>query len=62
MKGVPKRTEHRNWPIFSTAFRKIVHILADFGKRNTGGHANSFCQISNGYFEIIRTETENHTP
>ena len=40
MRGVPKRTEHRNYPIFSTAFRKIAHILADFGNINTGGHGN----------------------
>ena len=31
--GSAKRTEHGNRPIFSTEFGKIVHILADFGKR-----------------------------
>ena len=36
--GCPKRTEHGNRPIFSTEFGNIVHILADFGNRNTGGH------------------------
>ena len=25
--------EHENWPTFSTEFRKIVYILADFGKQ-----------------------------
>ena len=40
--GVPKRTDHGNRPIFSTKFRKTVHILAFIGKRNTGGHGNSY--------------------
>ena len=40
LQEVPKRTEHENQPIFSTEFENIVHTLADFEKRNTGGHRN----------------------
>ena len=40
--GGPKRTEHGNWVIFATEFGEIVHILEDFGSRNTDGHENSF--------------------
>ena len=55
--------EHGNWPIFLTDFLKIVHILAVIGNRNTGGHWNFlFWQISNGYFETIGREIENHAP
>ena len=36
--GVPRDTEHGNWPILSTEFEKIVHILANFGNARTGGH------------------------
>ena len=36
-KGVSKRTEHGNQPIFLTEFGKMVHIFAEFGNRNTGG-------------------------
>ena len=42
LRGVPKRTEHGNRPIFSTEFGKIVHILADFGNRNRGTRKFSF--------------------
>ena len=43
--------------MFSTEFEYIVHILADFGNRNTGGQGNILSwQISNGYFEIVGTE------
>ena len=43
--------------------RKIVHSLADFGKRSTGGHGNYLLwQICNGYFEIIGTEIGSNTP
>ena len=34
---------------FSTEFGKIVHSLADFGNRNTGGHENF-------YFDRYRTD------
>ena len=34
--------EHENRPMFSTEFGIIVHILADFGNRNTGGHGNFY--------------------
>ena len=42
LRGVPKGTEHKNWPILSTEFGNIVHILADFGNRITGRHRNSY--------------------
>ena len=35
-------TEHGNRPIFSKEFGNIVHILADFGNGNTGGHGNFY--------------------
>ena len=38
--GVPKRTKHGSQPIFSTELGKVVHIFADFGNRNIGGHGN----------------------
>ena len=43
LQGVSKKTEHRNWPIFSTEFGNIVH---------TGGRRHLlFWYLSNGYFE-----------
>ena len=63
MRGVPKRMEHENRPVFSTEFEQIVHMLAYIGNRNTGGHRNLLVwQISNGYFDIIGTELGNHYP
>ena len=41
--GVPRDTEHGNWPILSTEFEKIVHILTEFGNkknRNTTRQGN----------------------
>ena len=56
-------TEHGNWPIFSTEFGKIVHILTNFVDRSTVRHGNFlFLQISNGYFEIIGMKIGNHVP
>ena len=40
--GVPKRTAHGNRPIFLTKFRNVVHIFANLGNKNTGGHGNSY--------------------
>ena len=57
-RGGPKKIEFGNWPIFSTEFVNIAHILADIGNRNIV----LLWQISNGYFEIIGTEIGNHTP
>ena len=34
--------EHGNWPIFSTEFGNIVHILVDFVKKNTAGHRHFY--------------------
>ena len=61
--GGPIRTEHENWPYFSTELWKSIHILTDFRNRNTGGLGNSlFGQISIAYFEIIGREIGNRTP
>ena len=40
--GGLKRTEHGNQPFFSTEFKNIVHILTDFGNRDTGGHGHFY--------------------
>ena len=40
MGGGPKSAEHGHWPIFSMEFGKSVHILADIGSKNIGGHGN----------------------
>ena len=37
---VLKRNAEIGMPIFSAEFEKMVHILAGFGKRNTGGLGN----------------------
>ena len=44
-RGVPKRTEHRNQPIFLKEFGKVAHLLADIGNRNISGHVNFILRI-----------------
>ena len=41
-RGVHKRTEHGNLPIFSTEYGNIAHIVTDFENRNTGRHGNFY--------------------
>ena len=62
IKGDPKGTGHGNQPIFSTEFRKFLHI---FRISEIGVLADTeilYFDISDGYFEIIGTEIGNHTP
>ena len=38
--GSSEKDGTRKSPIFSMEFGKIVYFLADFGRKNTGGHRN----------------------
>ena len=55
---VIRRTEQGNRLIFSTEFGKMIHILADFGNRNTGGYGNIYID---SYLTGILKSLERHS-